>query len=141
MNWPTYSSFLTDLCQHLANNGVGRWSTNGVYTGTGAPPIYLGTIPDTAGVSIAANIYAEDRYRDDGSPTLYVQFRIRGDRDPRTAGQIADKLFTTLHDHTNYQLDNGTKVLLSRRAIQAPPEQDTNARWYRIDSYTFVLNP
>lgn len=138
---PAYETFLTDLCQHLANEGVGRWASNGVYTATGLPPIYLGRIPETAGVSIAANIYAEDRTLDDYSPTLYVQLRVRGDRDPRTAATVADKIFTTLHDKTNYQLANGANVLLSRRTIRAPSDQDENARWHSVDSYTFTLNP
>lgn len=136
-----FTGFVEHLAQYLATNKIGQWNTTGVYRSPTPPPIYLGRIPDDAGVSIAINVYGDDRYRSDTSPDLLVQIRVRGDKDPRTGSKIADDIFRLLHDQSHYTLDNRTNILLSRRHLRAPEEQDTNSRWYRIDSYTFTLNP
>lgn len=138
---PTYSTLVEDLGRHLAALGVGQWRDDGKYTTFTPPAIYWGTVPDEAVYGIGINVYADDRQRDDTSPTLYVQFRARGDRHPRTPGLMLDKIFQHLHDKTNYQLNNATSVLLSRRHLRTEEERDENQRWTRADSWSFTLNP
>ena len=138
-----YSELVTDLAAHLATNDVGEWSESGVYpTGT-TMPIYVGIIPDEARTGIGVQVYADDRDRDDATPDIRVQIRIRGDADPRPTGvgpTTADQIFALLHDQTT-NLNNRTRVLLCRRHLRAPEERDESGRWTRADSYTFTLNP
>lgn len=141
MTAPTYTGLVTDLAQHIANNGLGQWHPQGIYRNYAPPAIYLGRIPDEAGNSIALNVYADDRTRDDNTPDIRVQIRVRGTKDPRVTNQIADDLFQLLHDQSHYQLDNGTKVLLSRRHLRSSEDPDANGRWHRADSYIFTVNP
>lgn len=141
MTAPAYTSLVTDLAQHIANHGLGQWAPTGIYKTYAPPAIYLGRLPDEAGNSIALNVYSDDRSRDDTTPDIRVQIRVRGTRDPRITNQIADDIFALLHDQSNYRLDNATRVLLSRRHLRAPEDTDANGRWHRADSYTFTLNP
>lgn len=139
-----FATITTDLAAHLAANGVGTWSANGVYPKGTIMPIYVGVLPDEAETGIGIQTYADDRDRDDATPDIYVQIRIRGTRDPRPSGvgpATADRIFTLLHDSSNLTLNNRTRVLLCRRSLRAPEERDEAARWTRADSYTFTLNP
>lgn len=141
MTAPTYSTLIEDLARHLAGLGIGQWQDNGIYTTFTPPAIYWGIIPDEAGYSIGIHVYADDATRDDTTRDMYIQLRVRGDRHPRSPGQILDRAFQALHDQSHYQLNNGTKVLLSRRTIRTEEERDANQRWTRADSYIFTLNP
>lgn len=143
MTAPAYTDLLVDLAAHLAHLGLGQWREDGIYTTYSPPAIYLGRIPDEAGYAIALNQYNHitDGGRDTGTPDALVQIRVRGNRNPRTCTHIADKIYTALHQQTDYHLNNGTHVLLSRRHLRSPEEPDANLRWYRTDSYTLTLNP
>lgn len=141
MTAPAYTDFLTDLAAHLSTNGVGRWNPTGIYPTGGLPPIYLGALPDEAGIAVCLNEYGDDRWRDPTTADKLVQIRVRGDRDPRTATRIADHIFSILHHQSSYVLNNRTRVLSSHRHLRAPEERDTNMRWHKADSYTLTLNP
>lgn len=139
-----YSELVTDLAAHLAAEGVGEWSDSGKYPKGTIMPIYVGIIPDNAGTGIGLQVYADDRSRDDGSPDIRVQVRVRGDQNPLPAGigpATADRIFTLLHDKQHLTLNNRTAVLLCRRHLRAPEERDDTGRWTRADSYTFTTNP
>ena len=139
-----YSELVTDLAAHLAANGVGEWSANGVYPAGTIMPIYVGIIHDKADTGIGLQVYSDDRSRDDASPDIRVQVRIRGDQSalPASIGPTtADRIFTLLHDHSGFTLNNHTAVLLCRRHLRAPEERDDTGRWTRADSYTFTTNP
>ena len=141
---PTYSDLVTDLAAYLAGQQVGVWSADGIYPAGTVMPIYVGILPDEAATGIGLQVYSDDRARDDGTPDIRVQVRIRGDADPRPTGigpATADRIFILLHDRSNFTLDNATRVLLSRRHLRAPEERDETGRWTRADSYTFTLNP
>lgn len=141
MTEPTYDTFITDLCQHLATHKIGQWNPTGVYKTASPPPIYLGIIPDEAQEAIAVNIYNDDRGRDDTSPDVLVQFRCKGNRHPLSAARIADQIFQLLHRESHYTLNNTTRVLSSHRHLRTGAERDTNMNWHQPDSYTFTLNP
>lgn len=139
-----FATITTDLADYLAANGVGEWKESGKYAKGTAMPIYVGVLPDEAETGIGIQTYADDRTRDDATPDIYVQIRIRGTKDPRPTGvgpATADKIFALLHDSSNLSLNNRTHVLLCRRSLRAPEERDEAARWTRADSYTFTLNP
>lgn len=139
-----YSELVTDLAAHLAANGVGEWSETGVYPKGTIMPIYVGIIHDKADTGIGLQVYSDDRSRDDASPDIRVQVRIRGDQNPLPAGigpTTADRIFTLLHDQQHITLNNHTAVLLCRRHLRAPEERDDTGRWTRADSYTFTTNP
>ncbi|MGO1991966.1 MAG: phage tail terminator protein [Corynebacterium sp.] len=140
-----YADLVTDLAQYLADEGVADYRPDGKYP-KGAHGIYIGTIPDSAATGVGLIVYSDDRDRDDASPDIRVQIRVRGDRNPLPGGvcnRTADRAFSVLHDRSNYQLapDTGTHVLLSRRHLRAPEERDENGRITRADSYTFTTNP
>lgn len=140
-----YASLVTDLAQYLADEGVADYRPDGKYP-KGAHGIYIGTIPDSAATGVGLIVYSDDRERDDASPDIRVQVRVRGDRNPLPGGVChltADRAFSVLHDRSNYQLapDTGTRILLSRRHLRAPEERDENGRITRADSYTFTTNP
>lgn len=139
-----YSELVTDLAAHLAANGVGEWSANGVYPEGTIMPIYVGIIYDKADTGIGLQVYSDDRSRDDASPDIRVQVRIRGDQSPLPSGIgpiTADRIFTLLHNQQHLTLNNHTAVLLCRRHLRAPEERDDTGRWTRADSYTFTTNP
>lgn len=138
---PAYSDLVVDLAAHIAAAGYGQWRPDGIYKTFTPPAIYLGTLPDEAGPSIALNVYNDDRSRDTASPDIRVQVLVRGTRDPRFVSIVADDIFQLLHERTNYRLDNGTRVLRSHRHLRAPEDRDNNLRYHRADSYTFTLNP
>ncbi|QNE90256.1 hypothetical protein H0194_04565 [Corynebacterium incognita] len=142
MTAPAYGNLTTDLAEHLANLGFGQWNPNGIYKSFAPPAIYLGIIPDEAGPSIALNIYhhSTTNGRDTGTPEIRVQIRIKGSRDPRLAQWVGNDIYTALHEQTDYELDNGTRVLLSQRVL-THEERDPNLVWHRVDSYAFTVNP
>lgn len=138
-----YASLVTDLAQHLADEGVAEYRPDGKYP-KGTHGIYIGTIPDKADTGVGLIVYSDDRDRDDTSPDIRVQVRVRGDRNPLPGGvchRTADRIFSVLHDQSNYTLNTTTHVLLSRRHLRAPEERDETGRITRADSYTFTTNP
>ena len=142
---PEYETIAEDLARFLAKEGIGQWSDNGVYKSYSPPALYLGVLPDEAAYSIAVNVYSHDttdtQRSDTASPEIRIQLRIKGDRNPRTARTIANKIYETLHERTHYQLDNGTNILRSRRILRYEERNESNLVYYRVDSYAFTVNP
>lgn len=142
---PEYETIAEDLARFLAKEGIGQWSANGVYKSYSPPALYLGVLPDEAAYSIAVNVYSHDTAdtaaSDTASPEIRIQLRIKGDRNPRTARTIANKIYETLHKRTHYQLDNGVTVLRSRRILRYEERGESNLVYYRVDSYSFTVNP
>lgn len=142
---PEYETIAEDLARFLAKEGICQWSANGVYKSYSPPALYLGVLPDEAAYSIAVNVYSHDttdtQRSDTASPEIRIQLRIKGDRNPRTARTIANKIYETLHERTHYQLDNGTNILRSRRILRYEERNESNLVYYRVDSYAFTVNP
>ena len=142
---PEYETIAEDLARFLAKEGIGQWSANGVYKSYSPPALYLGVLPDEAGYSIAVNVYSHDatdtQHSDTTSPEIRIQLRIKGDRNPRTAQTIANKIYEAFHERTHYQLDNGTSILRSRRILRYEERNESNLVYYRVDSYAFTVNP
>ena len=142
---PEYETIAEDLARFLAVEGIGQWNANGIYKTYSPPALYLGVLPDEAAYSIAVNVYSHDTTdtaaSDTTSPEIRMQLRIKGDRNPRTAQTIANKIYEALHERTHYQLDNGVNILRSRRILRYEERNDTNLVYYRVDSYSFTVNP
>lgn len=142
---PEYETIAEDLARFLAVEGIGQWSANGIYSSYSPPALYLGVLPDEAAYSIAVNVYSHDatdtQRGDTTSPEIRIQLRIKGDRDPRTAQTIANRIYKALHERTHYQLDNGVTVLRSRRILRYEERGENNLVYYRVDSYSFTVNP
>lgn len=142
---PEYETIAEDLARFLAKEGIGQWKPDGIYKSYSPPALYLGVLPDEAAYSIAVNVYSHDttdtQRGDTTSPEIRIQLRIKGDRSPRTARTIANKIFETLHERTHYQLDNGVAVLRSRRILRYEERGESNLVYYRVDSYSFTVNP
>ena len=142
---PEYETIAEDLARFLAVEGIGQWNANGIYKTYSPPALYLGVLPDEAAYSIAVNVYSHDttdtQHSDTTSPEIRIQLRIKGDRNPRTAQTIANKIYEALHERTHYQLDNGTSILRSRRILRYEERGESNLVYYRVDSYSFTVNP
>lgn len=139
----TSGLIIAPLGQHLADVAGCTWSPNANYRADAPWPIFVGRIPpsDRIGNAIALNIYHDDRTRDNSSPDVFVQIRIRGSVNPFTAAEKAEQLFQLFHDRERYTLANQTRVLLSQRVVTTPQDPDANQRWHSVDSYQFTLNP
>ncbi|MGP6175440.1 phage tail terminator protein [Corynebacterium sp. A21] len=139
----TSGMILAPLGEHLAAVAGCSWSTNANYRSTDPWPIFVGRIPPSDQIknAIAINIYRDDRSRDNASPDVFVQIRIRGTVNPFVAAEKAEQLFQLLHDKTHFHLANRTRVLLCQRVVTVAQDPDENGRSHSVDSYQFTLNP
>ncbi|OZC55062.1 hypothetical protein CH289_07660 [Rhodococcus sp. RS1C4] len=140
----TWNRITDALATAIRDAGLARWNPNGTYTGTGAPALYVGHLPDSPSTAIMLNIYEDSRERDPdrANPDIKIQIRMRGDNaNVRPVNDLGDKLFALLDDKTRYVLPGGVRVLHSRRLMAAPLGADTKQRQERADSYEFSLNP
>lgn len=137
----TTTTLEADLAQHLAGLGLAQYTPTGTYSATTlVPAVFFGRIPDKPDSALAINIYDDHRDVDDQSPTVSVQLRFRGGKDPRTVNHQADAVFAAIHDLSS-QVWGATTVLLCRRHVRAPIGADSNGRYERADSYRLTLNP
>lgn len=136
---------LDALARHLADAGVAQYNPAGVYTEKPAlPAVLFGMLPDKPDTAVAINRYDWSTARDDFNPDVFVQLRFRGaGRDPRTVERLADAVFAVLHWPIYHPTEtwNGTHVLMSRRTVAAPIDQDANGRYHRADSYRLTITP
>lgn len=140
MTIPTYDDFIPNLGHHLAKLGVGQWADDGIYTKSTPPPIYWGIIDDKHQYAIGMIVY-HDSGPDNYTRTIRVQIKARGDKHPASPDLILDRIFTALHDQTNYTLNNQQRVLLSRQDTRPAADRDENNMWTRIANWEFTLNP
>lgn len=136
------STVLDGLARYLADAGLVRYSPTGVYPAGGLPAVVFGAMPDAPADVVAINVYDDSRDRDDWNPDVYVQLRFRtAGRNPSTTDDLGDGVFNELHllDHTVFP--GGVRLLIARRVIRAPHDQDAAGRYSRPDSYRLTINP
>lgn len=141
---PTITSVLDALAQHMHDENVATFSSDGVYAATVTrPAIYFGRLVDSPDRAVAINHYWTDPdwTTHEHHPCMRVQLRWRGDRDPRTVHTLADAGFAALHTLTPGPWPGGLHPLKVQRILVAPIEPDSNGRWMRCDSYEIRLNP
>ena len=128
-----YSSrLMTGLGQLLDAEGLGVFNTAGTYPAD-AWAVFLGLTPDKPDKAVTLMTYpVEDT--DLTSVITGVQFRLRGQRDPREVENMSDALYDLLHNRQHYQL-NGVPVNLSWRQSGAWMGQDANQRIERVENF------
>lgn len=143
MTTPTYSDFVVNLAKHLATLGIGQWADNGKYVATTPPPIFWGIIPDdtNVGYAIGLQVYHDDTTRDNYTRDIRVQIIARGDKHPGSPSQILDRIFTAMHDESEWTLNNQQRVLLSRQDTRPAASRDANKNWSQPANWVFTLNP
>lgn len=138
------AAVLDSLARHMADLGIATYQSSGIYTGTlTTPAIYFGAMP-TSGPdrAVTLNHYGSDPdyWTTDTTPTIYVQIRWRGTKDPRVVHSDAWNAFQALHD-TSGVWPGGVDVRIITRHIDGPLDADTNGRLTKPDSYTLALQP
>lgn len=141
MSIPTYNDFVVNLAKHLATLGIGQWADNGKYVATTPPPIYWGIIDDKHQYGIGLQVYHDDTTRDNATRDIRVQILARGDRHPGSPAKILDRIFTAMHDESNWTLNNQQRVLLSRQDTRPEAYRDANKTWSQPANWVFTLNP
>ena len=135
---------LDALAQWMHAQGIAVYDTDGFYpAGMPLPAVVFGAMPDTPHNAVTLNVYDSSIARDDtGNPDYWVQFRFRADgNDPRTVGDMADRLAQHLLDHTHVALTTQVEVRHATRTVRTPGGMDTNRRYERADSYRLSLKP
>lgn len=133
---------LAQIGQHLHNTGLATYSATGIYPANPPKPaVFYGMLPDTPTPAVAVNIYGvdPDPHTVQHNPRIFVQFRWRA-TDYLVAHQLADDAFERLHNLAPADWA-GLSVEWATRNITAPPDQDSNGRWSRADSYEIRCNP
>lgn len=141
MTIPTYSDFVVNLAKHLATLGIGQWADDGIYTNPTLPPIYWGIIDDKHQYGIGLQVYHDDTTLDNATRDIRVQILARGDRHPGSPAKILDRIFTAMHDESDWTLNNRQRVLLSRQDTRPAASQDANKTWSQPANWVFTLNP
>lgn len=91
------TDLLTGLAELLDASGVGEWNPTGAAGGTlAAPVIALRSTPPTATYSITLTDYLAERNARLTDATIAVNVRVRGDKAPNTASNIAQKIYLAL---------------------------------------------
>jgi hypothetical protein len=119
------SSLLDGLAVLLQEAGVGVFDPDAVIEDP-ATGIFRGVMPDSPERAIGLTAYpVEDTDLTDA--ITGVQFRIRAGRDPDAVDDLADAVFTALHNRQHYKA-GGIHVALSWRQSQAWIGQDAKGR-------------
>ncbi|WP_216588593.1 minor capsid protein [Streptomyces brasiliscabiei] len=112
----------------------------GVYSPTAPLPanstgIVLGRVPDGPDRIIGLTPYPVAD--DDSTDTVTgIQARMRAGTDPRAVVQLANDVFTALHNRTSYDV-HGVRVEISWRNSQAWIGQDSRGREELVANYYF----
>lgn len=126
--------FLDGLGLMLHSRQIGVYRPTGTYS-PGEVAITIGVTPDQPDRNITMTTYPVTD-SDLTSVTTGVQFRLRGDRDPRTVERMADQIYDLLHGRQHYQLGQ-IHVELSWRQSATWLGQDSNQRMERIENLYF----
>ncbi|UQE74193.1 minor capsid protein [Gordonia sp. PP30] len=141
---PTITDVLDALARRLTEAGVAAYSPDGAYPTTpAAPPVFFGQLYPTPDLQVAISHYWTDPnpMTQRGNPTVRVQLRWRGDKNPTTVHSLADAAYAALHTMTPGLWPGGVRILWCSRQLVAPIEPDANGRWERADSYEIQCNP
>lgn len=127
-------NFLDGLATLMNSRGIGVYKPTGVYVEP-EKAITIGVTPMEPDRVFTMTTYPVID-TDLTTVTTGVQFRIRGDRDPRTAESMADDLYDLLHNRQHYML-GPIHVELSWRQSATWLGQDTDQRMERIENFYF----
>lgn len=127
----------------LAAHNVAAWSPKGSYP-KGTTGIFVAVFPQAPDLAVSLTAYplidaiSRDE-RDAGLTVMGLQVKVRGTTDPRTADDLADKVYEVLHGLTDLVAGAGI-VLLSARVSSIPLGVDENDRWVVSDNYQLTMS-
>lgn len=131
---------LVALADRLADAEVGEWNPTGIY-GAQDTAILVAVMPPNPTNVITLSLYAlQDQGNDASDSTWGLQVRCRSGQDPRLVQDLADAVFTSLHDATTIPYGDGGVILLVRRSYSAPLNADDENRWVLSDTYQLWLH-
>lgn len=127
-----------DLLQGVAElldaENVGTYDPSGALP-TGSTGIVLGKVPDAPDRAIGLTPYPVSD--DDSTDAVTgIQARMRAGADPLAVMQLANDVFTVLHNRRSYDA-HGVQVEISWRNSQAWIGQDTHGRMELVANYYF----
>lgn len=128
------ADLLAGVAELLADEGVGVYDPDDVLQAD-ATGIVLGKTPDGPDRVLGLTLYpvADD---DSTDSVTGIQARMRAGTDPVAIVQLANDLFSVLHNRANYQV-RGVQVEISWRQSQAWIGQDSRGRMELTANYYF----
>lgn len=125
---------LRGVAELLDAEGVGTYDETGPLAADGTG-IVLGRVPDGPDRVVGLTPYPVSD--DDSTDSVTgIQFRMRAGTDPTGVVQLANGIFTVLHNRRNYQV-RGVQVEISWRNSQAWIGQDATGRMEISANYYF----
>lgn len=131
------SALLAGIAERLAASTGWAWSPTGAYLNGSAVPIFIGQVPSTPDLVVVLTAYGIDDDPALTDSTTGVQVRTRGNRDPRSADDLADTAFDVLHGLHDVVL-GGVPVALLARASWTALGADSTSRYERSDNYRAI---
>jgi len=143
MGWTT--DLLSGLAQHLDDNGIGTYRSDGSAYLTAETAICVRSIPSEpdrlvtlAGYPVSDPVRVSD-------VTVGLQVRVRGTTDPDVCEGIADAVRDLWHGHEALVLPGGIYVVQIVRKSYTSLGQDASGRWeashnYHIDAMRQTTN-
>ncbi|MBP5930194.1 hypothetical protein F3K39_19200 [Streptomyces sp. LBUM 1479] len=128
------ADLLQGVAELLNAEDVGTYNPSGVLP-TGATGIVLGKMPDGPDLAIGLTPYPV--FDDNSTDSVTgVQARMRAGTDPVAVVQLANDVFTVLHNRRSYNA-RSVRVEISWRNSQAWIGQDTHGRMELVANYYF----
>lgn len=128
------ADLLQGVAELLEAEGIGVYNTS-VVLPAGSTGIVLGKVPDGPDRAIGLTPYAVAD--DDSTDSVTgIQARMRAGTNPLDLIQLANDVFTALHNRTSYDV-HGVRVEISWRNSQAWIGQDTHGRMELVGNYYF----
>ncbi|MEU4171022.1 minor capsid protein [Streptomyces sp. NPDC026665] len=128
------ADLLVGVAELLDTEGVGTYSPTAVLAAD-ATGIVLGKMPDGPDRALCLTPYpvADD---DSTDCVTGIQVRMRAGTDPTAVVQLANDVFTALHNRCSYYA-HGVRVEISWRNSQAWIGQDSRGRMELVSNYYF----
>ncbi|MBE4783907.1 minor capsid protein [Streptomyces caniscabiei] len=128
------ADLLQGVAELLDAENVGTYDPSGALP-AGATGIVLGKVPDSPDRAIGLTPYPVSD--DDSTDTVTgIQARMRAGTDPVDVVQLANDVFTVLHNRRSYDAHD-VRVEISWRNSQAWIGQDTHGRMELVANYYF----
>ncbi|MFM9675769.1 minor capsid protein [Streptomyces brasiliscabiei] len=128
------ADLLQGVAELLDAENVGTYNPNGVLP-AGSTGIVLGKVPDGPDRAIGLTPYPVSD--DDSTDAVTgIQARMRAGTDPVGVVQLANDVFTVLHNRRSYDV-HGVQVEISWRNSQAWIGQDTHGRMELVANFYF----
>ena len=134
------SGLVKGVGQMLTELGIGVWRDAGVYA-PGEVGIFYAVEPESPASLIVLTPYGGEDSPTLSTTTLGLQVRCRGgDANPKSADDLAARVFDALHSATQVRLSTGVLVTQILRTSWTMLGQDSAQRWTRADNYQCTMH-